>query len=199
MYDNRYLRDRAYRRSMRDGRNPYGSRGGYVSSKRSMRRDRAMDMEYDYPKYDSRYDSRYSPEHRGQDYHYGYEQHREYYRPMEHPMYDYNMRDYAHEDMEKEYKEDLHEWIEKLKKKDRFGLSKEAVIQKAKDMGVNFNEIHEMEYYAMYLAMVSDYPQISNDPHLYLAMAKDFIFDDDIQVSPSEKVCIYLYKIVLGE
>ena len=39
---NRYLRDRASRRVMiqRDGRNPYGSRGGYVTSSRRGR-DRA--------------------------------------------------------------------------------------------------------------------------------------------------------------
>ena len=210
---NRYLRDRAMRG--RDMRNPYGSRGGYVSSRRSGR-DRAMDYGHDYPEHDYRYDSRYD---RGRmDYRYDrdVEYPREHNRPMEYEMYgvggmrplssdyrggrrmDYGY-DYASEDMEKEYKEDLHEWIEKLKKKDRFGLSKEMVVQKAKEMGVKFNEIDEMEYYAMYLAMVTDYQGISNDPHLYLAMAKDFIFDDDVNVSPSEKVCIYLYKIVKGE
>jgi hypothetical protein len=30
-------------------------------------------------------------------------------------------------------------------------------------------------------------------------MAKEFIMDDDIAVSPSEKVCIYMYEIVMGE
>ena len=41
---NRYLMDRASRRNMsQDGRNPYGSRGGYVMSRRGRGRDRAMD------------------------------------------------------------------------------------------------------------------------------------------------------------
>ena len=40
---NRYAQDMMSRRSMRDGRNPYGSRGGYVMSSRGRGRDRAME------------------------------------------------------------------------------------------------------------------------------------------------------------
>lgn len=217
---NRYLKDRAMRKDYRgDMRNPYGSRGGYVSSRhgRMRGRDRGMDYEYDYPEHDGRYDSRYDYGHESSRDYMGDQHYGERNRPMEYemygvggmrPMYDYRGSrgrrmdygyDYASEDMEKEYKEDLEDWISKLKKKDRFGLNKDTAIQKAKEMGVRFDEINELEYYAIYLSMVTDYPQISNDPHMYLAMAKDFIFDDDIQVSPSDKVCIYLYKIVLGE
>lgn len=47
---NRYSRDMLMRRNMRDMRNPYGSRGGYVSSRRP-RRDREMG---DYNDYDMR-------------------------------------------------------------------------------------------------------------------------------------------------
>lgn len=44
---NRYAQDMLSRRMMRDGRNPYGSRGGYVVSSRGRGRDRAMnEMEY---------------------------------------------------------------------------------------------------------------------------------------------------------
>lgn len=39
---NRYAQDMLSRRGMRDGRNPYGSRGGYVVSGRGRGRDRAM-------------------------------------------------------------------------------------------------------------------------------------------------------------
>ena len=106
---NRYLRDRANRRMMsrRDGRNPYGSRGGYVTSSRRGRdradmnydyrgrenrmRDREMDMEYDYAKYDSRYDSRYNSDRRSQDGHYPYQQYGERNRPMEYEMYGYGI------------------------------------------------------------------------------------------------------------
>ena len=40
---NRYARDMMSRRGMRDGRNPYGSRGGYVVSSRGRGRDRASE------------------------------------------------------------------------------------------------------------------------------------------------------------
>lgn len=67
----REMRDMARRdREMRDGRNPYGSRGGYVTSRDPRRRDRAMEdmargrgRDYgmgDYNYSDSEYDSRYS-------------------------------------------------------------------------------------------------------------------------------------------
>ena len=40
---NRYAQDMLSRRGMRDGRNPYGSRGGYVVSSRGRGRDRASE------------------------------------------------------------------------------------------------------------------------------------------------------------
>lgn len=197
---NRYLSDRAYRRSRmsRDERNPYGSRGGYVSSRRMT--DRGMDYNYSMPEYDSRYDYR------------GSEYPREHSRPMQYELYgvggmrprmDYDYGydygyDYAKES-EKEYEKDLHEWVEKLKKYDRFGWSKEQVIQQAKDMGVKFSDYDEMEFYATYIMLMSDFKKIGNDPYIYLSMAKEFLEDDDTKLKGSEKLCAYLYTIVLGE
>ena len=197
---NRYLSDRAYRRSRmsRDERNPYGSRGGYVSSRRMI--DRGMDYNYSMPEYDSRYDYR------------GSEYPREHSRPMQYELYgvggmrprmdyDYGYNygyDYAKES-EKEYEKDLHEWVEKLKKYDRFGWSKEQVIQQAKDMGVKFSDYDEMEFYATYIMLMSDFKKTGNDPYIYLSMAKEFLEDDDVKLKGSEKLCAYLYTIVLGE
>jgi hypothetical protein len=196
---NDYLRDRAMRRSgrrdyRRDYRNPYGSRGGYVTSSRG-RRDRAYDRRMDYG-YDSTERSR--GDYRGYDRYDGYDE--RYDRDYEHDReYRRDYRDYAEDDMSKEYEEKLHEWIKKLKKKDRFGLSKDDVMKKAKSMSVNFDEFDENEFYAVYLMMVSDYKHIGNDPHIYLAMAKDWLMDDDVKMRGSDKVCAYLYTIVLGE
>lgn len=93
-YARHYLRMRDSRRG-RDGRNPYGSRGGYVDSRsgrgsdynmEDMRgRDRA-DMRYgndgrgrnDYAEYDSRRDYRDYAEHDMQSDYGDYEQHRQY-------------------------------------------------------------------------------------------------------------------------
>ena len=185
---NKYLRDRAMRRG-RDSRNPYGSRGGYVRDSRRYGRDRAMDERYDYAEYGRgdyrRYDRRYDDE----AYDRGYEYDREYSRH----------NDYAYDGEEKEYEEKLHEWIKKLKKKDRFASSKDDIIRKAQSMDVKFDKFTEDEFYAIYLMMVSDFKHVANDPHHYLAMAKEWLTDDDVEMTGSDKVCAYLYTIVLGE
>ena len=210
---NRYLQDKAMRR---DGRNPYGSRGGYVSSRRSRGgRGRDRDMaDYNYgAERDRGYDMRYDREPMRADGHYPMERYGEHHRPMQYEMYgvggmrpmndygydynyDYASYDYAKED--EEYKKDLKKWIEKLKGKDRFGWNKEQVIQKAKEMGVKFEDYTEEEFYATYLMMVSDYKNVSNDSHMYLVLAKQFLEDDDIAMKGSEKLCAYLYEIVKG-
>ena len=163
---NRYLMDRAYRKSNlrrdrgMDRRNPYGSRGGYVVTSRRMgRRDRGMDNGNGYSEYNGGYNRGYDREYSNSDYHYGNEYYGQYNRPMEYEMYgygvgsmypqdyrgrgrDYNMdyysdyrrgrrdyeMDYNDGEEEKEYKEDLEEWVKKLKKHDRFNLPKEEVI-----------------------------------------------------------------------
>ena len=76
---------------------------------------------------------------------------------------------------------------------------KEEVVNKAKDMGVKFDEYDEEEYYAIYLMHVSDYPFIANEPHTYLAMAKAWLEDKDLEIDPSEKVCRYMYEIAMAE
>lgn len=193
---NKYLSDRASRRS-RDRRNPYGAKGGYVRDREDMARgrnrryDRAMDERHDYAEYDRgdyrRYDREYEDERDYRDYEYDREHRRDY---------DYE-EDYASE--KKDYEKKLKEWIQELKRKDRFGSSKEDIIRKAKSMDVKFDEFDEDEFYAVYLMMVSDYKHVANDPHHYLAMAKEWLMDDDVEMTGSDKVCAYLYTIVLGE
>ena len=117
---------------------------------------------------------------------------------------DYRYNDYRydygkHSDSEKQYYEDIERWSEKLRRRDRFNIKKEDVISSAKQMGVRFEEFTEEEFYAVYLMMVSDYKSVSNDFRTYLNLAKEWLMDDDIEVSPSEKLCIYYYEIVKGE
>jgi len=207
---NRYLQDRAMRRSgMRDGRNPYGSRGGYVTSRRG-RRDRA-DYDYDMNRGGRGRDS-------GD---YDMAQNVSYpmygiggYRPYEGDMadYDYARRsgrgrdrndyadyydyDYAQED--EEWKQHLKKWSEKLKKKDRFNMPKDQVLQNAKQMGVKFEDYNEEEFLTTYYMVLSDYPKIANEPHTYLALAKDWLEDKDTALKGSEKLCAYYYEIVKG-
>lgn len=183
----RYMRDRAGRRS-----------------ERYMRRDRhyaPMDYNYDYAEHRNMESAR-----KGRDYGYnekyymGYERPYERYGTYDDSMrYDYRMRDYADYDYDKEYEEDLHKWIKKLKKDDRYGLSQEQVVAKAREMGVEFKDFDEEEFYAIYLMHISDYPFIANEPHTYLAMAKAWLEDDDLEIDADEKVCKYLYEIVMAD
>lgn len=172
---NKYLRDRAMRRSgRRDMRNPYGARGGYVRDSRGYY-GKPMDYEHDYTESGRGDYRRYDREYRG----------------MEH--------DEAYDGDHKEYEHELKEWIKKLQRKDRFGSTKEDIIRKAKSMDVKFEKFDEDEFYATYLMMVSDYKHVANDPHHYLAMAKEWLMDDDVALTGSDKLCAYLYTIVLGE
>lgn len=177
-----YMRDRAERRI---------SRG--------MRRDRGyypMD-DYDYApernreRYPRRDRSRYDDEERYMEYDQPRKRMGSYRNDMN--------RDYADDNYDEEYENDLKDWIQKLKKKDRFNMSKDAVVTRAKEMKVEFKDFTEEEFYAVYLMQVSDYPSISNDARVYLSMAKSWLEDDDVAVDPSEKLCIYMYEIVLGE
>lgn len=110
---------------------------------------------------------------------------------------DYSDYDYAKED--EHYHKDLEEWIQKMKRNDRFGWSKQQVLDSAKQMGVKFDEFDETEFYAIYLAMVTDYKSLGNEPRIYLTLAKEWLMDDDVAMKGSEKVCAYLYSVVKGE
>lgn len=211
MPSNRYLEERSMRR--RDSRRSGRSQDYRNRMNMNMGRN---DYRYDDREYDSRYDyndsARQSRDYGMGDEHYG--QHRMYHQPMQmtgryaidyrgrdyndyNDYNDYDMRDYASED--EEYKKDLKEWTKKLKMKDKFGIPEKEIIEKAKQMGVKFKDYSEEEFVATYYMLMSDFTNVSNDVHMYLTMAKSFLEDKDIAVSPSEKLCIYMYKIVKGE
>lgn len=183
--DNRYLRDRARRR--RDS---------------ARRRSRSRDRAYDYT-----YDQHYTP----MPQHYmdhtatGYvpDQHHMGSRMMYptsynvgHYIYGPDGSDY---DDEKEYHKELEEWVYMLKEHDRFKLPKEEVINKAKTMGARFHGYDEMEFYATYLMLITTAKQIASDPHSYVIAAKEWLEDTSTKRRGSEKLCAYLYSIVLGE
>lgn len=197
---NRYLRDRADRRrmdrasrDMRRGDRRYDRRSDMRRSDRGwMPRDERQGDRRDYRDYrDYGYDS-----------HYGYIVEpfipREDYERYQDRRSDYgDYGDYGED--EEEYEKHLKKLCEKLKKRDRFSLPKEEVISRAKKMGVQFNEYNEEELYVVYLMMVTDFTGITNDPHSYIAMAKQWLEDDDVMRRGSDKLCAYIYAIVLGE
>ena len=195
--DNKYLRDRARRRS-RIRRDSMEHRRDYKMD-HARRRGRNYDR-YDYSESDYMGAYMATPGHMAGHYDRHHEHGGQYMYPtayeVGHYIYGPDGRDY---DDAHEYHKDLEEWMHKLKRHDRFGLPKDEVIKKAQDMGVKFHNYDEMEFYVVYLMLISDFKHIANDPHQYLAMAKEWLEDDDIQRKGSEKVCAYLYTIVLGE
>lgn len=208
MRRNDYLRRRRDRRMRQDGRMDYRRNRGSSSGRDYAMGGRDYYSEPDYRDY--AYPDRRSPYSMG---HSSTQRSREFprspqfevygvggMRPMERQDRMDGTYDYSSEDVEKEYEHKLHEWIEKLQSKNRFRQhTKEHILQQAHNMGVRFEEFDKEEFYAIYLMHVSDYPTISNEYNMYIRMAKDWLEDDDIPISPSEKVCKYLYTIVLDE
>ncbi len=110
---------------------------------------------------------------------------------------DYNYEDYRSYDYSSG--EDVKELMEELKKKDRYGMSKEQVIHQAKTFGSKFTEYDEDELYVTYLMMQSDYEDVSSDPMTFIKMAIDFLEDDDAELRGSEKLASYISCIVYGD
>ncbi len=217
-YLDRRMRERDYRRndyrggnrgdynySNQDGRNPYGSAGGYIIDHRG--NDYAMGYGNDYSERNRGYDNRGNSDYRMQDYARGNQYNGQRDRNNDYAMYGYGMiqpmyNDYRmdYDNMEKEYHEELKKWTEKLKQKDnRIRVNKEQIMRQAKNMNVRFEDYTEEEFYAVYLMMIADFPNVTNDYNVYLSMAKNWLEDDDVKVKGSDKLCTYLYEIVLGK
>lgn len=181
MRENRYLRDRmisrdrARRDYRRDGRNPYGARGGYVRDSR--RGDYASDYAGDYR---NDYDRADRARDRGRDY------------------ADRDYDDYDMDEAEDEFKMDLEDWCKELKHQVRNPLPKSEVLTKAEQMGVRFDEYNEKEFYATVMMLMSDFPNVGQ-PETYIAMAKQWLEDKDAELQGAEKLSAYYYTIVKGE
>lgn len=197
---NKVIEDRAMRRrmsdKMRDSRRGVRGSGRRDSAmrRRDMRNDRIRNYRDEYDMRDNRRNRDYND---GADYG-DYNDYNDYgdYNDYEDGA-DYGDYDYSKE--EEKYHKKLNEWIEKLKKKDRFHVSKENVIQQAKNMGVKFDNYSEEEFYATYLMRVSDDKEMANAPQSFIISARNFLEDDDTELTGSEKLCKYLYSIVLDE
>ena len=173
-----------YLMSRRDGRNPYGSRGGYVDSRRDYRYE--YDRNYNRDDYAERYPRDYNstansqqeydrrnrnyeqPSRRDMGTYYPfnvtgqfgrYDGH--YPMPM---MYDYR-KDYNY-DMTGDYgetlsKDELKTWNKKLMReiddKEKSFFTKENISHKAQQMGINMQGFNEEELATATLMMYTDY------------------------------------------
>ena len=215
---NQFVRDMLMAQSRRsgDGRNPYGSRGGYVSSRRPRGRDRDME-DYGMPKgdyrrggmppmrdyndYDMRGDMRRmdygSYDMRGRDYGDDYAGH-------DYADYgDYGMRDYGEMEYGKMSHKDIEKWKKHMKNQDgTMGehFKKDQVMQAARQIGVNPEEYGEHIFPLVMNMMYSDYCAVAKKfgldrPDFYAELAKAFLNDKDFEGDPEEKVYLY-YKCI---
>lgn len=211
---NRFVKDMLMAQSRRSGgrdeRNPYGSRGGYVTSGR-YRRDRDMD-DYGMPKGDYRiggmppmrdyndYDMR--GDMRGRDY-AEHEMHDMRGRDYGDYGMDYGMRDYGEMEYGKMSHKDIENWKRHMKNQDgTMGehFKKDQVMQAARQIGVNPEEYGEHIFPLVMNMMYSDYCAVAKKfgldrPDFYAELAKAFLNDKDFEGDPEEKVYLY-YKCI---
>lgn len=190
---------------MRDGRNPYGSRGGYS--------DRDYEMDERRGDRDSaRGDRARGDRDRDRDYDYdmrrGDRRDRDYDRD-----YDYDMRrgDSRYFDVRgsydghnKKYLEDreLEKWSKRLMKeveeKDKQFLKMENIVKRAENMGVKFEEFTPDEFYVTLLMLFTDFSKALGtvNPDIFIKLAKYWLCDEDSGLQYGEKLAAYYYHIV---
>lgn len=180
-------RDMLMSRYMRDGRNPYGSRGGYITHRDPRRRDRRRDYSMGYEDdeedfarrgrgrrdYGEDYERRDDYEEdfrrgrgrdRGQVYPFEvsgmfgrYDGH--HYDPYEEEMrrYGYDFASGVEYMSDKELHHKIKELMSEVEEKDKPMVKMENVIKRAKDLGVEFKKFSEEEFMATFLMVFTDY------------------------------------------
>ena len=104
--------------------------------------------------------------------------------------------DYAGDYGENLTKEELEHWCKKmmseLDEREKQMLSKEAILQRAKNIGIQFDKFSEMEFYVNVVKNYTDHKKsIGENPDMAIKLAKDDFFDEDGQYKGSEWLAVY--------
>lgn len=154
-----------------DGRNPYGSRGGYV-------RDSRGRSDYNY------YDMREND--------YGYDHARR--RDMD-MMRDGHSSRMLSDDQIRRWSDRMMEEID-----DRFKpkFKMDAVISKAEEMGIRFDKFSPNELYAAILMAFTDDFEAIGTPNVdvYIKLGKAWLCDKDSSLKYGEKLAAYYNNVV---
>lgn len=210
----RDMRSRSMR--IRDGRNPYGSRGGYVVSSRRGRDYGRMDDYGRTTEYSSRHsDMPYSRPMDERNWDYGerdYEWNRDYRGDIrrvgnfEYDTYYSDGRDYGYDDRltSRELKEWARDLLEEIKPEHRAIFDKSAFEKRAREMGLEDKEYSMEELYVTTLMMESDYGQTMakygiNNLDVMICLAKDFLEDPDSELRFGEKLAAYCMNVACAE
>lgn len=196
----------------RDRRNPYGSRGGYVTSDR-----RGRDYEYGgmgdmarNGQYSNQQGDRHYPEYdyaRGGNYNqYSGQSNRDndYYGDMTRRSgyFDYNTYDERGRDYGEDYKltpSEIRKWERELKQNRGSGFTVDQVRQVAQQHGIRFDEFTPELLTVITNMMYSDYGETAKgDITMYVKLAKDFLCDEDFDGTPEEKAYLY-YNVIVNK
>ena len=117
--------------------------------------------------------------------------------------YDYGYDDYGDYGESLSEKE-LEHWnkrlMEQLDEREKQMFHKDAIIQKAKQMGKPMEGFGEKELYTATLMVYTDYKQsIGQNPDFAVKLAYDWLSDKDVAVKGAEKLAVYYDCIVEGE
>lgn len=177
-----------------DGRNPYGSKGGYV-------RDHAMDSRSDY-NYGPMMDYEMDERRRRMD---GKVYYSDGHYPYHHEMmyYPHDMDYRSHKRASYLSEEELRKWSSRLMREigERENLKMEAIMKRAESLAINFDKFSPHEFYTTMLMIYSDFHKTLGTANvdLYLKLAKDWLCDEDAEVRYGEKLAAYYYSVVKGE
>lgn len=196
---------RGYDRAGQD----YGMDGHYVPHHRQGGYEPIEDMGYFTGYYGSPEDygdmargrGRDYGDYRGRDYGYDMRGGRDYGGRMYYG--DYGYRDYG-DYGETLTTQELDKWCQKLKselnEQERQMFSKEAIMQKAKQMGKPMEGFGEKELETAVLMVYTDYKHtIGMNPDMAIKLAFDWLNDKDVAVKGAEKLAVYYDNIVEGE
>lgn len=209
---NRYARNYL---SMRDSRNPYGSRDGYVrdyemrgSSRGRSGRD-SMDRERDYRgsgrsgriRDYARHEMDYRRDRARHEMDYNYYGDDRDYRDYEDDYgYDYDDEEEDYDFEEKLTEKDIKKWEKGLKNADGSSGKKFdtfEIKQIAKQHHIDFEKFSPELFSVIVNMMYADYCKVlGSDINLYVRMAKAFLMDSDFEGTPEEKAMLY-YKCIV--
>lgn len=179
-------------RNYDDERNPYGSRGGYVSSDRRYNDyDDYGDYYDDYGRGDyargGRGGNRGSRGGRGNDYNMHFN------GTIDSRYYDRGYDDFGGGMLSKK---ELREWqnklCEEMDQQECEMFQYAPIIHQAEQMNISFEKYSKEEFYTAVLMMYTDYYKTcGNNVPMYISLAKDFLEDGDARVKYGEKLACY--------
>ena len=78
-------------------------------------------------------------------------------------------------------------------------FTKEAIVQRVKQMGKPMENFGEKELEVTTLMVYTDYKNsIGQNPDLAVKLAYDWLADKDVKVKGAEKLAVYYDEIVMG-